>query len=833
MKGLSAKFHIAMGQAFIVVSLLLSALYLELIPDQTAEIRNSRASLAETIAINSSALIYQKDLQRLKANLELIVTRNNDIQSAAIRYKTGKLIVSINNHEQLWEKLEDEYSTDSQLLVPLWAGKKKWGVIELKYRELSGKGWRGVVFSNKFQLIAFIAISSFISFYFYLSKMLRQLDPSRAVPGRVRSALDTLTEGLLVVDPNEYIVLANEAFAKVVGKTPDELVGQNATTLNWSKNDKEDEQQAISFPWLDAIEQNIDIRNRMIYLKDAQGIKRTFIVNCSLVLSDGNKSNGVLISFQDVTELEKKEIELRKSKNQAESANRAKSEFLANMSHEIRTPMNAILGFTEILQRGYGGDKIDSKKHLETIYSSGQHLLGLINDILDLSKVEAGHLEVEKIECVPQEVISDVVNVLSVRAREKDIYLDFKVEGKIPETIQSDPSRLRQIVTNLIGNAIKFTDKGGVTVCLKASIGEEPKVKIDITDTGIGMEKESLGSIFDPFVQADSTVTRRFGGTGLGLAISNKFAKALGGDITVTSEPGKGSVFSVFINPGSLEGVRFLEPEIVLGNVTQTKQQIQKFWQFPASQVLVVDDGNENRELLELVLNDIGLNVETAINGKEALDKALETSFDIILMDVQMPVMDGFTAVKKMREAGLKCPVVALTAHAMKGFEEECFAAGYSGYQPKPIEIDKLIDLLAEELGAKQCDQKPNSVNEPLHRELSVDDENKSSPDKIEPIYSRLGAIPKFHPVIAKFISRVEEQVSEMHKALHEKDFDALINLGHWLKGAGGTVGYDVFTEPAASLEDFAREESRNGCDEVIINIQQLSERLVIAENID
>jgi HPt (histidine-containing phosphotransfer) domain-containing protein len=169
----------------------------------------------------------------------------------------------------------------------------------------------------------------------------------------------------------------------------------------------------------------------------------------------------------------------------------------------------------------------------------------------------------------------------------------------------------------------------------------------------------------------------------------------------------------------------------------------------------------------------------------------------------------------------------------MKGFEEECFAAGYSGYQAKPIEIDKLIDLLAEELGAKQCDQKPSIVHEPLHGELSVDDRNMSSPDKIDPIYSRLGAIPKFHPIIAMFISRVEEQVSAMHKALHEKDFDALINLGHWLKGAGGTVGYDVFTEPAASLEDFAREESRNGCDEVIINIQQLSERLVVAENVD
>ena len=825
MKGLSAKFHIAMGQSFIVVSLLLSALYLELIPDQAAEIRKSRTALAEAIAVNSSAIIAQKDIRRLKGDLELIVTRNDDIQSAAIKHRSGKSIISIGNHEQLWEEVEGGYSTDSQLLVPLWAGKKKWGIIELKYKQLSEKGWKGVVFSSKYQLVFFVAISSFIAFYFYLSKMLRQLDPSRAVPGRVRSALDTLTEGLLVVDPNEYIVLANEAFATVVGLTQEELVGRSATTLKWVANDKTEE-GVISFPWMDAIKEGVNIKNRMIHLIDAQDLKRSFIVNCSLVLGNGNKSNGVLISFQDVTELEKKEIELRKSKNLAESANQAKSEFLANMSHEIRTPMNAILGFTEVLQRGYGSGKTDSKKHLETIHSSGQHLLELINDILDLSKVEAGHLEVEKIEFAAHEIIADVVNVLSVRAREKDIYLDFKIEGAIPETIDSDPSRLRQIVTNLIGNAIKFTDKGGVTVSLRALTEEEPRFEINIVDTGIGMEESSLSSIFDPFVQADSTVTRRFGGTGLGLSISNKFAKALGGGIAVTSELGKGSVFSVSINPGSLESVKFIEPEIALMNANSTKDQERKYWKFPASQVLVVDDGKENRELLELVLKDEGLNVEIAVNGKDALDKALQTSFDIILMDVQMPVMDGFTAVKKMREGGLTCPVVALTAHAMKGFEKECFAAGYSGYQPKPIDIEKLIDSLAEELGAKSCEQKPMKSDDLIDADFSTVEE--SLHDEGEPIYSRLATIPKFHPIIGTFIQRLGEQIVAMDNALQSKDYEELANLGHWLKGAGGTVGFDMFTEPAESLEEFAKEENETVCGEVIMTLQQLTKRLVV-----
>ena len=850
MKALTAKFHIALGEAFIVVSLLLSAIYLGLIPDRIGAIREHRAALAETIAITSSAFITQNDIESLKANLELIVARNDDIQSAAIKLNNGRWIISIDDHNLHWEALSDEYSPDSQLLVPIWTGKEKWGNIELKFKPLSDKGWRGVIHSTKFQLMIFIAFGSFIAFYFYLSKMLRHLDPSRAVPGRVRSALDTLTEGLLVVDPNEYIVLANEAFASIVGTTPDELVGQNATALNWETKNKAS-QQAEDFPWLEAIKEGVNIKNRMIYLIDGNEKKRKFIVNCSLVLGSGNKNGGVLISFQDVTELEKKEIELKKSINQAEAANHAKSEFLANMSHEIRTPMNAILGFTEVLRRGYGDGEKDSKKHLETIYSSGKHLLELINDILDLSKVESGHLEIEKIDCAPQEVIADVVNVLAVRASEKGVFLDFKIEGAIPETILSDPSRLRQIVTNLVGNAIKFTDEGSVTVILKALLAEdEPKILINIIDTGIGIPEAKLSTIFDPFVQADSSVTRRFGGTGLGLAISRKFAESLGGNVSVTSESGKGSVFSVTIDPGSLEGVRLLEPEEALITVQETKTDSRINWDFPDARILVVDDGVENRELVKLVLMELGLNVYTAVNGKEAVEKSFQAPFDIILMDVQMPVMDGFTAVKKMRERGLTCPVVALTAHAMKGFDKECLAAGYSGYLPKPIDIDQLIDMLAGELGATQCEHdtitavelktdvptgnavgsnpKMESDNDAV-REILLDkfELNSNSYNK-DPIVSKWSNNPKFHPIIASFIQRLEEQLGAMEKAWQAKDYKELEGLAHWLKGAGGTVGFNAFTEPAFELEQYAKVGEDNASGEVILVLRQLSERLVI-----
>ena len=305
--------------------------------------------------------------------------------------------------------------------------------------------------------------------------------------------------------------------------------------------------------------------NRILRLRISSSERLTFSINCSPVLGSGGKYAGVLVSFDDVTQLEKKEIELRQSKQEAETANQAKSEFLANMSHEIRTPMTAILGFTEILKRGYGRNPKDSLRYLDTIHSSGKNLLELINDILDLSKVESGRLEMEAAWAEPHRIIHEVLNVLGIKAHEKGIALRFEAQSALPQQIKTDPARFRQIIVNLVGNAIKFTEQGHVTVtCRFKKSPSGPRMVIDVSDTGIGIPQDKIDTIFDPFTQADSAITRRFGGTGLGLSISRKFAQALGGDITAESRPGEGSTFRVTLATGDLEGVPFLQPEEVV-----------------------------------------------------------------------------------------------------------------------------------------------------------------------------------------------------------------------------------------------------------------------------
>ncbi|MCP5056976.1 MAG: response regulator [bacterium] len=816
MKSLSPKTHISLGQTFLLINVLLAAILLGIVPDRDQAVREGRAALAEAVAVTGSALITRADLDGLRTTLSLAQERNDDVLSVAVRRADGVALVSVGDHEQHWDVSHGDVSTNTQVAVPIWSRGKRWGTVELRFRPLGSSGWIGVVTSSEAKLLGFMALGCFVLFYLYLHKMLKHLDPSQAVPPHVRSALDTLAEGLLVMDTEQQIVLANQALAELVGRESGELLGRKAQSLGWAEADGTP-RDPTTYPWARALADGLPRKNELIYITDHADELRTFIVNCSPVLGSGGKYGGVLISLDDVTQLEEHKLQLSEAKEEAEAANEAKSEFLANMSHEIRTPMNAILGFTEVLRRGYGSTEEERQRHLATIHSSGEHLLQLINDILDLSKIESGRIEVEKLRVAPHAIIQQVIRALGAKAQEKGISLELEIDGPIPETIESDPTRLRQIVTNLVSNAVRFTEAGGVRVV--AHLEEDAGVHllgIDVVDTGIGLEPEALEKIFEPFVQADSSVTRQFGGTGLGLDISRRFARLLGGDIVVNSELGSGSTFSVSIDPGPLEGVQRLEPEEALAATESSAEETSGHWVFPTSRILVVDDGEENRELIELVLGEVGIEVEGAENGQVGVDMALATPFDAILMDMQMPVMDGYTATARLREEGLETPILALTANAMKGFERKCLEIGCTGYLTKPVDIDVMLETLAEVLGGERRagERTGQALATPLASTTGG------------PVTSRLASNPTFLPTLEKFVTRLGTKLLSMEASIEANDFEQLAALAHWLKGAAGTIGFDAFTEPAETLELLAKEHKQAELEGAVDEIRALVERI-------
>ncbi len=416
--------------------------------------------------------------------------------------------------------------------------------------------------------------------------------------------------------------------------------------------------------------------------------------------------DGMARALSGAIENKQAEEAIKEAKVQAEAANKAKSEFLANMSHEIRTPMAAILGFAENLLES---DQSESEKlnTIHTIRRNGENLLSIINDILDLSKIEAGRMAVEHIACEPCRIIAEVASLMRLRADERR--LPFKVEymGTIPETISSDPARLRQILINLIANAIKFTKVGGVRLVTRfVNDNDQPRLQFDVIDTGQGMTEEQVAKLFQPFVQADTSTTRKFGGTGLGLTISKRFAELLRGDIAVVeTKMGVGSTFRATVATGPLDGVRMLEDPMSATLVADTASTVAQVApsDLQGFRILLAEDGQDNQRLISFVLKKAGADVTVEENGKLALDAALAARdegdpFDVILMDMQMPVMDGYEATGQLRQKGYTGPIIALTAHAMAADREKCIKAGCDDYASKPINRTKLIEMIQQRL---------------------------------------------------------------------------------------------------------------------------------------
>lgn len=799
------RIRISFGLVGLMVGTVLFASALGFFPNEQREVMRGRAKLCESLAISGTAMASSDCLDSFDLIVQSIVARDQQINSIGFRLDDKELIVSAGSHQNHWDAASADHTR--YMSVPVFRSGKKFGELEVSFAPTGG--FMGLNYWAPAWLLIILVPGCLIQFSFFLRKTLDSLDPNGAVPAHVRDTFDRMAVGIMLMDDRDRVILVNRLFTAAVDCENDALVGKSPSKMDWI-HDQED----LAFPWVESKSTGEMVSGRVLHY--LVGDRRmTFSVNSTPILG-----SGVMVTFEDITLLEENKIALAEARNAAEHANQSKSAFLANMSHEIRTPMNAVLGFTEVLRRNLVQDEGKRQQHLNTIHSSGTHLLNLINDILDISKIEAGRLEVETIPCEVHRVIAEVVTVMRVRAEEKNISLAFEFPSDIPAEIQSDPAKIRQILTNLIGNAIKFTEDGGVRV-IATLIHEagHPQMLLQVADTGIGMSNEAAAKIFDPFSQADASVTRKFGGTGLGLSISKSFAEALGGGVGVTSEIGVGSVFAAIIDTGNIDDVEMIVPtDQQLMTVVSEDEHLAI--SLPNMKVLLVDDGEENRQLMSLILEEAGTEYETAENGLQAFELASETEYDVILMDMQMPVMDGYTATRKLREQGYTQPIVALTAHAMQQAEQECRDAGCSGFMTKPIDFDKLITVLAKIAGIEVSVAEKTEPALPQGDEISI--LNTGSPIRSTlPVQKE-----RFRTIVAQFVESLDQRIQELGDAAKLDDTSKIAELAHSLIGAAGNCGLAALAESAAGLKAAAIEKDVDAMPSLISDLRCVRSRI-------
>ncbi len=504
---------------------------------------------------------------------------------------------------------------------------------------------------------------------------------------RFRNMANAAPAMLWVTDENHQCNFLSQSWRDFTGRAEGEGYG-----MAWTDAIHVDDREAAGKSFLAAAEHRdafeIDYR-----LRTARGGYCWVIDAGRPRFDDDGNFLGYVGSVIDAHDRHEAQAELKKAHAAAEAANASKSAFLANMSHEIRTPMTAILGYVDLLREHVTSDEAIS--HLGTIRRNGDYLIKIINDILDISKIEAGKFEINRERFDPARLVEDVRGVMEVRATESNLKLQVEYSGKIPSQIESDPKRLKQILINLVGNAIKFTKQGEVKVVVGI---KNDLLHFRIMDTGIGMTEQQREKLFKPFVQGDSSVSRHFGGTGLGLAISRRLVKMLGGKIDVQSECNKGSTFDVAIAVGDIEGIPFVEPQLM----TEVPKATITFE--PAKlncRVLVVDDRRDIRFLSKRLLTKSGATVDECEDGQLAVDHIRECLVndncpDLILLDMQMPNLDGYETTKQLRSLGYSGPIIALTANAMQGDMNRCIEAGCNNYLSKPIDSARLVQMVAE-----------------------------------------------------------------------------------------------------------------------------------------
>jgi len=605
---------------------------------------------------------------------------------------------------------------------------------------------------------------------------------------KLSKAVENSPASVVITDLNGTIEYVNPKFTEVTGYTAAEAIGQNPRILKSG---------AFSRKVYERLWQTIlsgEVWEGEFHNRKKNGESYFEAATISPIRDEKGKVAYFVAVKEDVTERKRTEQELKKSKAAAEAANHAKGEFLANMSHEIRTPMNAIIDFSHLcLQSGLPPVQRD---YLEKVYRSANSLLGIINDILDFSKLEAGKMEVEKIPFQLDTVLRSVADIVGIRAAEKGLALRFDSDPGIPRTLVGDPLRLGQVLNNLAGNAVKFTEAGEIEI----RVGIESRdaghfvLGFVVRDTGIGLTAEQIGRLFQSFSQADASTTRKYGGTGLGLAISRSFVELMGGTMWVESTPGKGSVFAF--------NLPFTSPHAELAAAAGTAEAAPSHASLSGLRVLLAEDNEFNQQLATALLTRAGVEVTSAHDGIEAVQAVRQQAFDAVLMDVQMPNMDGLEATHAIRKeavfAGL--PIIAMTANVMAGDRERCLAAGMNDYLAKPIRHDVLYATLARWTGRQAPPVEPRAVG----RQRRVSGEFPGlDPERA---IAGMGGEDTYLTVLEKFVPNQGRAVQAIREALDAGDSGTAERLAHTLKGIAATIGALPLSNLARQLEEAIRD---------------------------
>jgi len=502
---------------------------------------------------------------------------------------------------------------------------------------------------------------------------------------------------------------------------------------------------------------------------------------------------------------------LEDARDKALNANRAKTVFLANMSHEIRTPLTAIIGFSESLLES-GRSMPERISAINTINNSGRHLLHIIDEILDLSKIESEKLDIELLKVSAVQLLLEIYPLMRMQAEGKGLEFKVSYHYPIPALITTDPTRLKQILLNLVSNSVKFTDHGYIHVDVRCD-ADEQKMMFDIVDTGIGMTKKQQAKLFTAFTQADASTTRKYGGTGLGLTLSRQFATMLGGALTVESEAGRGSKMRVVIDTGSLGETDFYDNDNQLPQEGTARGQ--PHGAPPGTTklkgtVLLAEDNPANQELFKLYLRNVGVNTTTVANGAQAVDKAMTRNFDLILMDMQMPVMSGIAAVKELRGNGYRGPIVALTANSTIDDRDACLWAGCNDFLSKPVDRGRFMNILSEYLS--EADPKENTLS-PVVSKLVADE-------------------PEIADLVVEFIDSIPAMFNKIDHAAKNRDWEKLKFEVHSLKGVAGGYGYPELTAVAGEMEFQIAARNQLEIDSLLETLDTYVQRIVAGKSV-